>query len=141
MCAMAERAQGSPDRIAESRHGVVLLDRFGRGEGHMLVMARHHYEHASELDWEEYSDLQRLAHEACIALRQAKSPVRTYVAVLGAPTQMPMSFPHFHIHVLPVYHADERARPAHVFSWGTNALSYEDDEALALCKLLRDAWP
>src|SRR5262245_3278427 len=111
MCALAERSPASPDRIAESQHGVVLLDRFGRGEGHMLVTARRHYEHAAELGWDEYSDLQRLAHEACIALRRSKSPVRTFVAVLGAPSELPMSFPHFHIHVLPVYHADERARP------------------------------
>jgi diadenosine tetraphosphate (Ap4A) HIT family hydrolase len=141
MCALAGRARSSPDRIAESPHGVVLLDRFGRGEGHMLVMAREHFEHAHELGWPEYADLQRLAHEACVALRRTLEPVRTFLAVLGAPTQLPMSFPHFHIHVLPVYHGDERARPAHVFSWGTNALCYEDAEAHELCARLRDNWP
>jgi len=51
-----------------------------------------------------------------------------------------MSFPHFHIHVLPVYDTDERARPAHVFSWSAGVLVYEDDEAHALSERLREAW-
>jgi diadenosine tetraphosphate (Ap4A) HIT family hydrolase len=51
-----------------------------------------------------------------------------------------MSFPHFHIHVLPVYDTDARARPAHVLSWSAGVLVYEDAEAAALAERLRAAW-
>jgi hypothetical protein len=60
--------------------------------------------------------------------------------VLGASAQVPMSFPPFHIHVLPVYESGDGARPAHVFSWSAGVLVYEDDEARELAARLRAAW-
>lgn len=52
-----------------------------------------------------------------------------------------MSFPHFHVHVLPVYETGDGARPAHVFSWSAGVLVYEDAEAGELARTLRAAWP
>lgn len=39
-----------------------------------------------------------------------------------------------------VYDTDERARPAHVFSWSAGVVVYEDGEAAALAERLRAAW-
>ncbi|HEX5098724.1 MAG TPA: hypothetical protein VFV94_04460 [Polyangiaceae bacterium] len=61
--------------------------------------------------------------------------------MLGASAQLPMSFPHFHVHVLPVYETGDGARPAHVFSWSAGVLVYEDAEAGELARTLRAAWP
>jgi diadenosine tetraphosphate (Ap4A) HIT family hydrolase len=141
MCALVARARDSAELLAESPHGVVLLDRFGSRPGHVIVIARQHVEKTTELGWPVYADLQRLAYEACTALERALDPARTFVAVLGASAELPMSFPHFHVHVLPLYETGEGARPAHVFSWSIGVLVYEDAEARELAAKLRAAWP
>jgi diadenosine tetraphosphate (Ap4A) HIT family hydrolase len=141
MCALVARARDSAELLAESEHGVVVLDRFGSRPGHAIVNARRHVEKATELGWPVYSELQRLAYETCTALERALEPVRTFVAVLGASEELPMSFPHFHVHVLPLYENGPETRPAHVFSWSIGVLVYEDDEARELAAKLRAAWP
>lgn len=141
MCALVRRSLESGELIAEDAHGVVLLDRFGSRPGHSLVISRQHLEDTTALGWPVYAALQRLAYDACGAIERTLAPARTFVAVLGASAQVPMSFPHFHIHVLPVFETDERARPAHVFSWSSGVLVYEDEEARALAARLRAAWP
>jgi diadenosine tetraphosphate (Ap4A) HIT family hydrolase len=141
MCALVKRATRSAELLAESERGVALLDRFGSRPGHALVIAREHVEETTKLGWSTYAELQRLAYETTLALERALSPARTFVAVLGASETLPMSFPHFHIHVLPLYETGEGARPAHVFSWSAGVLVYEDDEARDLAARLRAAWP
>jgi diadenosine tetraphosphate (Ap4A) HIT family hydrolase len=141
MCALVERARESAELLAESERGVALLDRFGSRPGHAIVIAREHVEETTKLGWSTYAELQRLAYDAATALERALAPARTFVAVLGASAQLPMSFPHFHIHVLPVYETGEGARPAHVFSWSAGVLVYDDEEARELAARLRAAWP
>jgi diadenosine tetraphosphate (Ap4A) HIT family hydrolase len=141
MCALVERARKADELLAESEHGVALLDRFGSRIGHTLIIARGHVEDATSLGWPAYACLQRLAFDASRALERELRPERVFVAVLGASSQLPMSFPHFHVHVLPVYETGEGARPAHVFSWSAGVLVYDDDEARELAARLRAAWP
>lgn len=142
LCALVERAPESANVIAENAHGVALLDRFGSRVGHVLVVSRRHLEQTTELGFPAYSELQRLAYEACAAIEQALRPARTFVAVLGASEPVPMSFAHFHIHVLPVHETGEAARPANVLSWTTSGVVvYEDTEAGELVSRLRGAWP
>ena len=76
-----------------------------------------------------------------LALRATHAPVRTYVALLGASEGLPRSFPHVHAHVLPVYARDERARPAHVFSWSSGVVMYDDVEAGEIAAGIRAAFP
>jgi histidine triad (HIT) family protein len=141
LCALVRRAREALELVAESADGVVLLDRFGSRPGHCLVIAKRHVEDTTALGWPVYAELQRLAYGACSALERALAPRRTFVAVLGASEELPMSFPHFHVHVLPVFESDERARPAHVFSWSSGVLVYDDEEARELAARLRAAWP
>ena len=141
MCALVRRARESAELLAENADGVVLLDRFGSRPGHAIVIARRHVEDTTALGWPVYAELQRLAYQTCAALERTLAPARTFVAVLGASAQLPMSFPHFHVHVLPLYETGEGARPAHVFSWSAGVLVYEDEEARELAARLRAAWP
>lgn len=144
MCALVTRAAGKPavpELLAENEHGVALLDRFGSTLGHVLVIARQHVLDTAELPWPVYSELQRLNYEACCALRRAFMPARVFSAILGASAELPMSFPHFHIHAIPIYETDERARPAHVLSWSTGVLAYEASEFSQLSEQIRVAWP
>jgi diadenosine tetraphosphate (Ap4A) HIT family hydrolase len=140
MCALAARRDSAPP-VHESEHGVVVLDRFASERAHLLVVARRHVDRATELPWRVYAELQKLAYEACHALEAAVRPRRVYVAALGAPTPLPMSFPHYHLHVIPIYEDDERARPARVLSWTSGVIVYDDDEAAALVSDLARAWP
>jgi diadenosine tetraphosphate (Ap4A) HIT family hydrolase len=144
MCALvtlAQREPQSPEVIVQNEHGAVLFDRFGTTAGHLLVIAREHLLDTAELPWPVYSELQRLNYEACCALRRAFQPPRVFSAVLGTSSELPMSFPHFHIHALPVYETDERARPAYVFSWTAGVLVYEEDDVRRLSDQIRAAWP
>lgn len=140
MCALVERCKTSAELVRESEHGVVMLDRFGTREGHLLVISRAHVEHTLELGFDVYQDLQRLAYDGARVVTRLLAPQRVFIAILGASVPLPMSFPHFHIHLLPVYDTDERARPAHVFSWSAGVLVYEDHEAAELAERLRTAW-
>jgi diadenosine tetraphosphate (Ap4A) HIT family hydrolase len=138
MCALRS-GRGAPGLIRETEHGVVALDRFGSERGHLLVIAKRHVERETELPWPAYREIQRLAYDACHALRRALSPRRVYVAALGAESPLPMSFPHYHLHVIPIYEVDERARPARVLSWSSGVIVYDESEALALASVIREA--
>ena len=137
-CMMCEVASGPP--IAESEHGVVVLDGFAATEGHLLVIARRHVERPMELDWPVYADLQRLVWEAARTVEVVLDPSRVYTAALGAMGGVRTSFPHYHVHVVPVYATDERARPAAIFSWSSGVIRYEPDEATRLSVKLRAGW-
>ena len=45
---------------------------------------------------------------------------------------LPTSYAHAHVHVVPVDEVDERARPAAVFSWSSGVVVYEPGEGEAL---------
>jgi len=140
MCALASGG-GGPLWVAESTHGVVLLDRFGCRYGHLMVVAKQHVERASSLDWSSYADLQRLVFDATRLIDAHFKPARVFTATLGAAVELPQTYSHYHVHVIPVYETDERARPARVLSWSEGVVVYEDSEAAAICRELSQAWP
>lgn len=140
MCALANGG-GAPRRIAESAHAVVLLDRFACRYGHLMVVAKKHVERATDLEWDVFSEIQRLAFEATHAVETCFKPARVFTATLGAAVELPMTYSHYHVHVIPVAETDERARPARVLSWSEGVVVYEDDEAERMRQSLVDAWP
>jgi diadenosine tetraphosphate (Ap4A) HIT family hydrolase len=140
MCALANGGAGSM-LVAESRHGAVVLDRFGCRYGHLMVVAKQHVERASSLAWAVYADLQRLVFDATCVIDGCFEPARVFTASLGAAVELPQTYPHYHLHVIPVYETDERARPARVISWSEGVVVYDDAEAAEICQRLRQAWP
>lgn len=140
MCALANGG-GASMLVAESAHGVVLLDRFGCRYGHLMVVARQHVERASALDWAIYADLSRLVFDATRVIDGFFKPARVFTATLGAAVELPQTYSHFHVHVIPVYETDERARPARVLSWSEGVVVYDEAEAEGICRQLRLAWP
>jgi len=139
MCALANGGAGAM-LVAESAHGAVLLDRFGCRYGHLLVVGKQHVERASELDWAVYSDLQRLTFDAICVIDACFEPARVFTATLGAAVELPQTYSHYHVHVIPVYETDERARPARVLSWSEGVVVYDELEAERICRDLREAW-
>jgi diadenosine tetraphosphate (Ap4A) HIT family hydrolase len=138
MCALLD---GVPDVeiLASNAAAVAVLDRFASRRGHVLVVLRRHEE--SQLDWEEYVGVQRLAWEASHALGRVLGPRRVYVAALGSKEQRTTSFPHHHVHVVPLADGGEPDRPARVFTWEHGVYLYEPGEAAVLAEALRSDWP
>jgi diadenosine tetraphosphate (Ap4A) HIT family hydrolase len=129
------------EAIASNEHAVVLLNRFAQRRAHLLVASREHVEHVHQMDWTAYSAMQQLAHQASCVVQRLFSPERVFIALLGRSSLPPVpSYAHLHVHVIPVYERDERARPARVLSWGEGVVIYEDVEARALADQLRTAW-
>jgi len=141
-CVMCKLASGGADVtfIAESREAVVLLDRFACRSGHLLVIPRAHVERLSQLPFELFADVQRLTFEAARVIDRCFAPARVFTASLGAAVELPMTYSHYHMHVIPVYETDERARPARVLSWSEGVVVYDDDEARRMSEQLRAAW-
>jgi len=127
--------------VAEDAEAVVVVDGYARRRGHLLVVLRDHVEELTALPWPRYAAMQRLAWEASHALGKVLAPRRVYVAALGAPSALPTSFPHLHLHVVPLHHGDDRDRPANVFTFTGGVLRYEVGEGEALAAELRAAWP
>lgn len=140
MCALSQQRDAELV-LKHDAHGVVVLDRFGNRHAHLLVISRRHVEHATELSWLEYSALQRLAYEANQALQKVVQPQRVFIAALGSNDPQPMTFSHFHLHVVPVPKGDERCRPAQVFSWTEGVVTYDAEQAVELVGQLKAAWP
>lgn len=149
MCDLARRRDGAEQnalRIRDDEQAVVVLDRYASTRGHLLVILRRHVERTTDLSLRTYLDVQRLVFEANVALEKLFAPPRIYTATLGSPsatTSAPpaMSFPHLHVHVLPIYEDGEGARPAAVFSWTSNVWLYDEGEAEQIASDLRAAWP
>ena len=142
-CVMCALAGGKADLtpVRENRHAVVLLDRFACRYGHLLVIPRQHFEHLSQLPWELFAEVQKLTFEAARAIDACLKPARVFTATLGAAVELPMTYSHYHMHVIPVYETDERARPARVLSWTEGVVVYDDAEARDLCQKLVECWP
>lgn len=140
-CLLCSIAEESTDVVVETPLAQVRLDRFGCTEGHLMIVPRAHVEHGAAFSWEHYAHFQFLAHQASIVLQAELAPLRVFVASLGSPKALVQSFPHFHIHVIPVFHADERARPAHVLSWSSGVTTYSDEYAASFAAQLGRAWP
>lgn len=142
-CVMCALAHGHADLpfVAENAHAVVLLDRFACRYGHLMIIPRLHEEHLSQLPWDVFHDVQQLTYEAAQAIDASLKPARVFTATLGATVELPMTYSHYHMHVIPVFETDERARPARVLSWSEGVVVYDDAEAAALCRKLSQHWP
>ena len=142
-CVMCALARGDDDAtvICRTPLATVVLDRFASTRGHLLVVLNDHHEQLMRLEWRLYEAVQRLAWEASRAIERVLDPCRVYVAALGSPSQLAKSYPHLHLHVVPIFEDGESARPARVFSWTQGVLIYEPHEARTLAAELASNWP
>ena len=124
-CPMCDLARDAP-AIAASAHAAALLDRYAARPGHVLVVLRRHEERLAAVRWDEYEAMQRLAWEVCGALEDTLAPRRIYVAALGSAEARATSFPHVHLHVIPLSDGGEADRPASVLTWEHGMYVFED---------------
>jgi diadenosine tetraphosphate (Ap4A) HIT family hydrolase len=93
------------------------------------------------LEWDAYAGLQKLAWEAARTLERALQPRRVYVAALGSSSPLAKSFPHLHLHVVPLYDDSEASKPANIFSWAHGVWVYERGEGQRLAAELIEKSP
>lgn len=128
--------------IAESEHAIAILNRYACRPGHVLVILRRHVEAVAALSWTEWADLQQLAWRTSRALDRLLAPRRIYVAALGSAATLATSFPHVHLHVIPLVDGGVADRPAAVLTWEHGMFVFESPgEETSLRDRLRAAIP
>jgi histidine triad (HIT) family protein len=124
MCAVAREAVP----IAACDEAVAVLDAFACRPGHVLVVLRRHEERIAALAWPEWQAVQHLVWRVSRAIESTLAPRRIYVAALGAAQALPTSFPHLHVHVVPLADGGEVDRPASVFTWSHGMYVFESPD-------------
>lgn len=118
---------------------LVLIPRFVRCFGHVLVMPRPHCVSYGEIDDALWARVERISLRAARLLERLRSPRRVYLASTGsAAGELTQSSVHLHVHVLPVH--DPETRPADVFSWSEGIWRQSDEELDALAATYLAAW-
>ncbi len=116
MCAIRDRRVGETIVLHEDDEQIVLLPRYVRRWGHVLAMPKAHVTAYADIDEEVWMRTARLAHHAACVVEAEMRPIRCYQASTGsAAGELTQTSAHLHIHVIPLYDADDR--PADVFSW------------------------
>jgi diadenosine tetraphosphate (Ap4A) HIT family hydrolase len=135
MCGLAE-----VEPIIACERAFAVLDRYACRIGHTLVVLGRHAERIEQLPYDDYEAMHRLAWRAAGALERVLGPSRIYIAALGSAVPLATSFPHVHLHVIPLADGGELDRPANVLTWGNGMYVFESaDEERALRDRLRDA--
>ena len=116
MCAINERRVGAVYSIYEDDELLVMLPRYVRRWGHVLVTPKPHHTAFSTVDPVLWARTNQLAHQAARMLERVMQPRRVYIASTGSSAgEITQSSMHLHIHVIPLYEPDDK--PADIFSW------------------------
>jgi diadenosine tetraphosphate (Ap4A) HIT family hydrolase len=139
MCAIRDGRVGPRYTIAEDDEALVLLPRYVRRWGHVLVMPRVHVTTYTAVDRGLWARVGALAHRAACVVERVMAPRRCYVASTGSSAgELTQSSAHLHVHVIPLYSPEDR--PADVFSWADGIYVGEPDEWASLRARYLEAW-
>ncbi len=132
LCALAA------EPLVAAAHSALVLPRYGVRWGALLVVTRAHVTSFAELDREVWLELADLAWRSARALERVLAPLRCYVAALGsARDDLPMSSPHLHLQIIPIFDKDDK--PASVLSWTHGVVVGSPDERRTLAAALTAA--
>ena len=138
-CTMCTLLRTEPP-LRENRFASAVLSRFPTRWGHVLVILKQHRLRLEELTSEQWAGASALAFDSGRAIERALQPSRCYVASLGtSDPDLSMTFPHLHLHVIPV--SEPAARPAEVLTWRHGVFQGTEREWRSLRSDLLDAWP
>lgn len=140
MCAIVRREAGAVHVLHEDDEQLVMLPRYVRRWGHVLVVPKPHVVAYAEVDPELWARTSRLAHRAACVVERVMQPRRCYLASTGssAGEELIQTSRHLHIHVIPIYEPDDR--PAAVFGWGEGIYVGEAHEWAELLERYRAQW-
>jgi diadenosine tetraphosphate (Ap4A) HIT family hydrolase len=138
LCALNLNPLGIEYRLDETQHCIAFLPQYARQWGHVMILFREHLTSYRDLSDEQWASANALALKAAQAAEKVLHPVRCYIASLGAAVEHPMTFPHLHLHMVPVYSTTDT--PSSIFTTRDGVLTAETHEWAALHKELREAW-
>lgn len=131
MCAVRDRAVGPTIAVFEDDELLVMLPRYVRRWGHIVLMPRAHVVSYAEVDAGLWARVDAAALRAARMLERIRAPRKIYVASTGSSAgELLQSSMHLHIHVIPIFDSDDR--PADIFSWQAGVYVAEADEWEAL---------
>jgi diadenosine tetraphosphate (Ap4A) HIT family hydrolase len=123
LCALCARPRYV---LAEGSHCIALLPQYARRWGHVMILFREHITTYQRLSVEAWTEANVMALAMAQTIERALSPLRCYVASLGAAIEHPMTFPHLHLHVIPIYDATDT--PSTVLTTKDGVLTGEEHE-------------
>jgi len=139
MCAVRDRQVGPTYAVYEDDEILVLLPRYVRRWGHLVVMPRDHVTTYTGVAPALWTRINEDALRAARMLEAIRAPLRIYITSTGSSAgELTQTSMHLHVHVIPLYDSDDR--PADVFSWQTGVYVAEHDEWEALRLEYARAW-
>lgn len=140
MCAIRDRRVGPVHAVYEDERMLVMLPRYVRRWGHIMVMPKAHVVAYGEIGPDQWLEASRLALVAARVVEQVQRPRRCYVASTGSSAgELTQTSRHLHLHVIPLYEPDDK--PTDIFSWSEGVYVGEPHEWDELCRAYREAWP
>lgn len=135
VCAMRDGRLGTPYVLERGRYCRVVLARYAVRRGHALVLVDEHVTSFTDVDDAAWAEASRFALASARRIERALSPARCYVASLGsAGPAVPMSSPHLHLHVIPIYEPDDK--PSRVLTWENGVFVPSDADLVTLAREL-----
>ncbi len=139
MCAVRDRQVGPVYAIFEDDDMLVMLPRYVRRWGHVLVMPKDHVTNFLEVDRARWARASLLAHQAARMVERVQQPLRCYLASTGSSAgELTQTSQHLHIHVIPLYQPDDK--PSDIFSWSEGVYVGTPAEWQDLQRRYCEAW-
>ncbi|MDI1442548.1 HIT family protein [Polyangium sp. 6x1] len=139
MCAIRDRRAGPVFVVHEDDHQLVLLPRYVRRWGQLMVMPKRHAVSFGEIDDETWAETNRLVLHAARVVERVMRPRRCYLASTGsAAGEITQSSTHLHVHVIPLLEPDDK--PADIFSWSAGVYIADSEEWESLRARYGEAW-
>ena len=139
MCSIIKREVGEVHVIHEDATSLVMLPRYVRRWGHVMIVPKAHVVSFADTSPELWAETSALAHKAATIVESVMRPRRCYMASTGSSAgELTQSSRHLHVHVIPLYTPDDR--PSDIFSWTAGVYVGEPDEWAALRQRYVEAW-
>ena len=127
MCAIRDRKVGATHVVYEDDEQLVSLPRYVRRWGQITITPKLHVTSFAEVDDRVWARSNALALQAARIVEEVMKPRRCYVASTGSSAgELTQTSMHLHIHVIPLYVADDK--PADIFSWSEGVYVADDAE-------------
>ena len=139
MCGIASRQVGAVYTVFEDDAFLVHLPRYVRSWGQITVIPKVHATSFDDLGRDAWNRTADLAYVASQVQRRLLTPLRTFLASTGsAGGEKLNTSEHVHMHVVPVFDANER--PRDIFSWRDGVYVAEAHEWEDLERACQAAW-
>ncbi len=103
-------------KIAETDKFYAFLDINPIAEGHTLVIPKQETDYLFDLDDDLLAEHIKFAKRVALAIDESLAPLRTGIIVEG------LEVPHAHIHLVPIYYAEQPVSLAHKIEVGSSRM-------------------